>query len=98
MIESLHVQFNEELLKKLETEKNILEDKVDRVRYGYIVARKNYYNDLINEMDDFSINISRKIEESNSLFNDLLGVDIDQMMIYSKLYELVESTVKIDGL
>lgn len=84
-------------MKKLETEKNILEDKVERVRYGYIVVRKNYYNELIKQMDDFSINISRKIEESNSLFNDLLGVDIDQMMIFEKLYELVETTVKIDG-
>jgi hypothetical protein len=81
----------------LETEKNILEDKVERARYGYIVTRKDYYKQLIQEMDDFSINISKKVEQSNDLFSELLAVDIDRLTIYDKLYEMVESTVKIDG-
>lgn len=48
-------------------------------------------------MEDFSINLHVKVEQSNSLFNELLEVEIDRQQIYDKLYELVENTVKIDG-
>ena len=61
MIEEVEIQIDEELLKRLEMEKGVLEDKVDRARYGYIVTRKEYYNKLIKEMEDFSINLNLKI-------------------------------------
>lgn len=55
MIEQLTAQFDEELLQRLENEKNVLDDKVDKARYGFIVTRKEYYNDLIKEMEGFTI-------------------------------------------
>lgn len=91
------MQFDEELLKRLEMEKSILEDKVERARYGFIVSRKEYYRKLIKEMEEFTINLSYKVEQSNSTFNDLLQVEVDKFQIYDKLYELVEGTVKIDS-
>jgi hypothetical protein len=42
-------------------EKSILDDKVERARYGYIVSRKDYYRQLIKEMEDFSINLEFKV-------------------------------------
>jgi hypothetical protein len=48
-------------LQRLESERNILDDKVDKARYGYIVSRKQYFNDLIKEMEGFNIKISSKI-------------------------------------
>ena len=42
-------------------EKSILDDKVDRARYGYIVSRKDYYNKLIKEMEDFGVNLDNKV-------------------------------------
>lgn len=97
LIESLHLQFDEELLKKLENEKFILDDKVDRARYGYIVTRKDYYKQLIKEMEEFSFNLSYKIDQSSAMFSDLLQIEIDRQAIYERLYELVEGTIKIDG-
>lgn len=91
------MQFDEELLKKLEMEKTVLDDKVDRARFGYIVSRKEYYQQLIKEMEDFSVNLSFKVDQSNVLFNDLLQVEVDKPQIYEKLYDLVENTIKIDG-
>lgn len=64
MIETLNIQFDEELLHRLEVERNVLDDKVERARYGYIVHRKQYYLDLIKEMEGFSVELSRKIETS----------------------------------
>lgn len=55
MIETLQAQFDEELLQRLEVERNVLDDKVERARYGYIVTRKQYYKDLIKEMEGFNI-------------------------------------------
>ena len=43
-------------------EKTILDDKVERARYGYIVSRKEYYRKLIKEMEDFTINLSLKVD------------------------------------
>ena len=48
----------------MESERTILEDKVDKARYGYIVTRKQYYNDLIKEMEGFNVKISSKIDGS----------------------------------
>ena len=48
----------------MEAERTVLEDKVDKARYGYIVSRKQYYNDLIKEMEGFNIKIFSKIEVS----------------------------------
>lgn len=46
-IESLNSQFDDDLMEQLEQEKGILEDKVERARYGFIVVRRDYYNKLI---------------------------------------------------
>jgi len=46
-IESLTSQFDEDLMEQLEQEKGILDEKVDRARYGYIVVRRDYYKDLV---------------------------------------------------
>ncbi len=97
LIETMTVQFDEELLQKLETERNVLDDKVERARYGYIVTRKQYYNELIKQMEEFSININHKIESSTSLLNDLLTVKLDRLQIYERLYELVEGCVMVNG-
>ncbi len=97
MIEALQVQFDEELLMRLESERTILDDKVDRARYGYIVTRKQYYNNLIKEMEGFNVKISSKIEVSGQLLTDLINVKVDKLKIYDKLYELVESSVLINN-
>lgn len=97
LIETLTAQFDEELLQRLETERNVLDDKVDRARYGYIVTRKQYYNDLIKEMEDFSFKLNHKIESSNSMLTDLLTVKLDRLQIYDKLYDLVENCVMVNN-
>ena len=43
MIESLNSEFDDDLLTRLEQEKIILDDKVERARFGYVVSRKQYY-------------------------------------------------------
>lgn len=91
------MQFDEELLQRLETERNVLDDKVERARYGYIVTRKQYYNELIKQMEEFSIKINHKIDSSQSLLNDLLTVKLDRLQIYDRLYELVEGCVMVNG-
>lgn len=53
-MESLHLDFDEELLRRLENERLVLDDKVERARYGFIVTRKEYYEKLIKEMEGFS--------------------------------------------
>jgi hypothetical protein len=97
MIDSLHAQFDEELLHRLETERNVLDDKVDKARYGYIVTRKQYYNDLIKEMEGFNVQLTRKIETSQGHLGDLLGVRLDRLQIYDKLYDLVETCVSVNN-
>ena len=51
-------------MQRLESERTILEDKVEKARYGYIVSRKQYYGDLIKEMEGFNIKIFSKIDSS----------------------------------
>lgn len=97
MIETLNAQFDEELLHRLEVERNVLDDKVDRARFGYIVSRKQYYKDLIKEMEGFNIQLSSKVETSNQLLTDLLSVKVDKLQIYNKLYDLVENQVMINN-
>lgn len=46
----------------------MLDDKIDKARFGYVVSRKKYYNDLIKEMDDLTQKLGTKIDDSNSLF------------------------------
>lgn len=58
IIEQLNVSFDEELIKKLEQERLILEDKVERARYGYIVSRKEYYQKLMKDMEEFSVTMT----------------------------------------
>lgn len=40
LIDTLTAQFDEELLERLENERDVLDDKIDKARYGYIVTRK----------------------------------------------------------
>jgi hypothetical protein len=91
------VQFDEELLNKLEMERTIVDDKVATARYAYIVTRKEYYRKLIKEMEDLNFKITRKVEDSNSLFDDLIKVDFDRNYLYEKVYDIVDNCVKIDG-
>ena len=97
LIETLQAQFDEELLQRLESERTILEDKVEKARYGYIVSRKQYYNDLIKEMEGFNVKIHRKIEDSGTLLTDLINVKVEKLKIYEKLYDLVETSVLINN-
>ena len=58
ILETFTLDFDEELLMKLEETKNVLEDRVGQARYGYIVSRKEHYNQLIKQMEDFNIKLS----------------------------------------
>jgi len=78
-------------------ERNILEDKVDRARYGYIVTRKEYYRELIKEMEELTFKLGTKIDSSNLLFNDLLKVDTNRSFLYEKLYDIIDTCVKVDN-
>lgn len=89
---------DDELLNKLEQERIILEDKVEHIRYGYIVTRKEYYRNLIIEMEELNLKLSQKIDQSNVLQTDLLNIDYDSNYLYDKLYEVVENTVKVDNI
>ena len=73
-----------------------MEDKVDKARYGYIVSRKQYYGDLIKEMEGFNVKIFSKIDVSNQLLTDLINVKVDRLKIYDRLYDLVEQSVLIN--
>ena len=97
MIETLQAQFDEELLHRLEVERGVLDDKVHSKRYAYIVIRKQYYEDLIKEMEDFNIQLTRKIESSGSMLGDLINVKLDRLRIYDRLYDLVENCVAINN-
>ena len=93
------MEFDEDLLKRLESEKLVLDEKVDRARYGYIVSRRDYYSHLIEEMEQFTVKMTKKIEHSNMLFGELIQVDMggSSQVIYDKLWEMVEQVVKVDG-
>lgn len=72
LVDTLTASFDEELLQRLEDERDVLDDKIDKARYGYIVTRKQYYKDLIKEMEQFSITMHQKIESSNNMIGELL--------------------------
>lgn len=75
----------------------VLDDKVERARYGFIVSRKEYYDKLIKEMEGFSMTLSHKVEQSTNIFDEVINVDIDKTLIYDQLYSLVEGTIRVDG-
>ena len=54
IIDKLQVHLDEEQLKQLNSEKLLLEEKVDRARFGFVVNKKDYYQTLIEEMQGFS--------------------------------------------
>ena len=78
-------------------ERTIIEDKVSSARYAYIMTRKEYYRKLIKEMEDLNFKITRKVEDSNQIFDDLIKVDFDKAYLYEKVYDIVDNCVKIDG-
>lgn len=91
-------QFDEEFLERLTIERDILEDKIEKARFGYIVSRKQYYRGLIKEMEELNVKLSERLDATSNLFNDVLRVDLNKALIADKLYEIIENSIKVDGL
>lgn len=75
----------------------MIDDKVETARYGYIVSRKDYYLDLIREMEELNLTIDSRLSSCNSMLDETITINLDKQAIYDKLYECLEGQVVIDG-
>ena len=96
-IESLTSQFDEDLMEQLEQEKGILDEKVDRARYGYIVVRRDYYKDLVEQMELMLGKLTDKIMNSSDMIKDLLKVNCQGKWLNEKLYDIIDEAIIIDN-
>lgn len=78
-------------------ERNILEDKIERARYCYVVTRKQYYQDLIKEMELMIANLDSKISTTNNMLDNVLKVNVDNTFMYDRLYDIINNSMVIDG-
>lgn len=76
----------------------MLDNKVDYARYGFVVNRKQYYLDLIKEMEEFTARIGDKLKGTEDLMNDALRVEPEKALINDRLYDILENSLKIDGM
>lgn len=59
----------------IEEEKKILDDKIDKSKFSFLVLKANYYKDLTEAMKDFNNIIKSGIKETQTMYQDIVAFE-----------------------
>lgn len=80
-----------------EKEKKIFDEKVSKGRYAFVVKRRDFYNNLIDNLEKSRLKINLTIDQSIEYQNRVLRVNNDEKFINYKLGEIVEDCIIVDA-
>ncbi len=80
-----------------EREKKIFDEKVSKGRYAFVVKRREFYNNLIDNLEKSRQKINLTIDQSLEYQNRVLRVSNDEKFINQKLGEIVDDCIIVDS-
>lgn len=80
-----------------EREKKVFDEKVSKGRYAFLVKRKDFYNNLIENLEKSRLKINQTIDQSTEYQQRVLRVENDTTFISKKLGEIVNDCIIIDS-
>ena len=75
MIQELNEENDDSMLDLIEEEKRIMDDKVDKSRFFFMVFKSHYYRDLIEAMKKYNEQMGVNLDKTKVKFQDLISFD-----------------------
>ncbi|TNV82888.1 hypothetical protein FGO68_gene13992 [Halteria grandinella] len=79
-----------------EREKQIFDEKLKKGRYAYVVKKKDFYNNLIENLEKSRQKINQTIDKSIEYQERVLRVNEDPQLLNQKISEIVQDCIIID--
>jgi hypothetical protein len=85
------------MIESINKEKNILDEKADQSRYAYLISRKDYYEKLIQSIEEMNGKMIKCLNETDIKFEAILNINSDCDLMKDSVSGLVSNCFKIDG-
>jgi CRISPR/Cas system Type II protein with McrA/HNH and RuvC-like nuclease domain len=90
------IQLDPSLPDHFEREKQIFDEKLKKGRYAFVVKKRDFYNNLIENLEKSRQKINVTIDKSIEYQERVLRVNDDPQFLQQKITEIVQDCVIID--
>ena len=73
----------------IEEEKRIIDDKIDRSKYTFLVVKSHYYKELTEALRSLNEQISNGIINSHKQINDIVKFEQDEKLMIDSLTNIL---------
>jgi len=96
MMQDMNDTCDDDLLGMLEEEKRVLDEKVDKSKFAFLVLKQKYYRELTETMRLMNEQVDADLAESRQMLSAVVSFDADEEAIKKILADLLDKSIKVD--
>ena len=81
LISQVNEEYDESLFELIEEEKKVLDDKIEKSKFAFLVLKQGFYKQLCEAMREANNSLSSGIKESKSMYKQILVYEKDDSFI-----------------
>jgi hypothetical protein len=81
----------------VEEEKKMIDEKIDKSKFAFLVVKSHYYRDLTEAMRKLNDMIGEGIKESKDKFSSIVNFEPDENVVRESLAMILNKCLKVDA-